>query len=62
MVARFSNKDPNLGKYWRTFAWSHGKCWYLLCPFVHFVVIWYIFPHFGILFQEKSGNPAVGKY
>jgi hypothetical protein len=22
------------------------------------VVIWYIFPRFGILYQEKSGNPA----
>jgi hypothetical protein len=25
---------------------------------VYFVVIWYIFPHFGILYQEKSGNPG----
>jgi hypothetical protein len=24
------------------------------------VVIWYIFPHFGILHQEKSGNPGPG--
>jgi hypothetical protein len=23
-----------------------------------FVVIWYIFPGFGILYQEKYGNPA----
>jgi hypothetical protein len=23
------------------------------------VVIWYIFPRFGILWQEKSGNPAL---
>jgi hypothetical protein len=23
---------------------------------VYFVVIWYIFPRFGILYQEKSGN------
>jgi hypothetical protein len=22
------------------------------------VVIWYIFPRFGILYQEKSGNPG----
>jgi hypothetical protein len=22
------------------------------------VVIWYIFPRFGILYQEKSGNPV----
>jgi hypothetical protein len=25
----------------------------------YFVVIWYIFPRFGILYQEKSGNPAL---
>jgi hypothetical protein len=25
---------------------------------VYFVVIWYIFPRFGILDQEKSGNPG----
>jgi hypothetical protein len=24
----------------------------------HFLVVWYIFPRFGILCQEKSGNPA----
>jgi hypothetical protein len=28
---------------------------------VYFVVIWYIFPGFGILNQEKSGNPAGDK-
>jgi hypothetical protein len=26
---------------------------------VYFVVIWYISPRFGILYQEKSGNPAL---
>jgi hypothetical protein len=25
---------------------------------VYFVVIWYDFPRFGILDQEKSGNPG----
>jgi hypothetical protein len=25
---------------------------------VYFEVIWYIFPRFGILDQEKSGNPG----
>jgi hypothetical protein len=30
----------------------------ILGRLVYFVVIWYIFPHFGILHQEKSGNPA----
>jgi hypothetical protein len=26
--------------------------------FVCFVVIWYMFSRFGMLYQEKSGNPA----
>jgi hypothetical protein len=30
----------------------------ILCPFGNVVVIWYIFPRFGIKCQEKSGNPA----
>jgi hypothetical protein len=25
---------------------------------IYFVIIWYIFFHFGMLYQEKSGNPA----
>jgi hypothetical protein len=25
---------------------------------VYFVVIWCIFPRFGVLYQEKSGNPG----
>jgi hypothetical protein len=29
---------------------------------VYFVVIWYISPRSGILYQEKSGNPVLGKY
>jgi hypothetical protein len=29
-----------------------------LWPFGNVVVIWYIFTHFGILCQEKSGNPG----
>jgi hypothetical protein len=31
---------------------------YFLRPFGNLVAIWYIFPRFGILCQEKSGNPA----
>jgi hypothetical protein len=26
---------------------------------MYFVVIWYISPRFGILYQEKSGNPGL---
>jgi hypothetical protein len=32
--------------------------WNILWPFGNVVVIWYIFPHFGIVCQEKSGNPG----
>jgi hypothetical protein len=35
----------------RRFARIYGR---LVC----FEVIWYIFPRFGILDQEKSGNPV----
>jgi hypothetical protein len=31
--------------------------WYNLWPFGNVVAIWYIFPRFGILCQEKSGIP-----
>jgi hypothetical protein len=27
-------------------------------PFGNFVIIWCIFPRFGTLYLEKSGNPA----
>jgi hypothetical protein len=32
--------------------------WHILLPFGNVVVIWYVFLRFGILCQEKSGNPA----
>jgi hypothetical protein len=31
---------------------------YILWPFGNLVAIWYSFPHFGVLCQEKSGNPG----
>jgi hypothetical protein len=33
--------------------------WYILWPFGNVVIIWYIFPCFGVLCQGKSGNPVV---
>jgi hypothetical protein len=33
--------------------------WYTLWPFGTLVVIWYIFPSFGILYQEIFGNPVL---
>jgi hypothetical protein len=35
--------------------------WYILWPFGNVAVIWFIFPHFGVLGQEKSGNPVCAK-
>jgi hypothetical protein len=32
--------------------------WYSKWPFGNLVVFWYIFPRFGILYDEKSGSPA----
>jgi hypothetical protein len=42
--------------------------WNILRQFVMFyghtygkmLAIWFIFPHFGIVYREKSGNPAIG--
>jgi hypothetical protein len=33
--------------------------WYILRTFGDFAVIRYIFPRFGKLYQDKSGNPAI---
>jgi hypothetical protein len=30
--------------------------------YMYIMSIWYIFPHFGMLYQEKSGNPDVHRY
>jgi hypothetical protein len=66
----FQTKNPNLGKFWRVLLWKillyFMTIWPILRPLqifyghlIYFVAIWYIFPRFGILDQEKSGNPAV---
>jgi hypothetical protein len=42
--------------------YGHLEYFTVICniswPFGNAVVIWYIFPRFGILCQEKSGNPV----
>jgi hypothetical protein len=64
----FQIKHPNLGKFWRVlqckilvYFMTIRSILLILEMFyghlVCFVVIWYIFPSFGILCQEKSGNP-----
>jgi hypothetical protein len=65
----FQTKNPNLGKFCEALLCKilayFMTSWSILRPLeifyfhlVYFVVILYIFPRFGILDQEKSGNPA----
>jgi hypothetical protein len=56
---------PWNGKCWYMYVF-YGHLEYFLAmrytyflPLGYFVVIWYIFLRFGILYQEKSGNPGV---
>jgi hypothetical protein len=45
------------------YIWSYETSyalWYGLCSFGNVVIIWYIFHRFGILSDEKSGNPVFG--
>jgi hypothetical protein len=71
-VARWfvsKTKNPNLGKFWWALDWKTLLCYLAICNIlrtfgifydhlVHFVLIWCIFPGFGITYQEKSGNPG----
>jgi hypothetical protein len=34
--------------------------WYILWPFDIFMVIWRSFRRFGMLYEEKFGNPVPG--
>jgi hypothetical protein len=66
----FKPKHPNLGKVWRALELKMLIHFMVICiilkPFGIFyghyvcnvVVFWYIFPRFGVLCQEKSGNPG----
>jgi hypothetical protein len=45
------------------FGWPwNGKYWYILWPFVifygHLMYFMVYLSHFGMLYQEKSGNPG----
>jgi hypothetical protein len=68
-MVSFQTKNPNLGKFWRVLLWKlllyFMTIWPILQPLEifyghlrYFVAFWYIFPRFGILDQEKSGNPG----
>jgi hypothetical protein len=66
----FQTKNPNVGKFWRVLQWKMLVYFMailsILQPFgkfyghfVYFPQFWYIFPRFGMLHQEKSGNPVL---
>jgi hypothetical protein len=68
-MVSFQTENPNLGKFWRALNWKVliyiMAIWNILHTFgifndtlVHFMFIWYIFSGLGIMYQEKSGNPA----
>jgi hypothetical protein len=63
-VARLFIFKPKLPIWVNLGGSCNGKSWYILLllnvfwwHLVYFVVIWYIFLRFGILYQDKSGNP-----
>jgi hypothetical protein len=67
----FPTKNPNLGKFWKVLQWTmmvflgpfclfYGQMVYLLsgqlvCTFYAHLIY---FSRFGMLYREKSGNPA----
>jgi hypothetical protein len=66
----FQTKNPNLGKFWRVLLRKILVYFMTILSILrplqilyghleYFVVIWYIYPRFGILDQEKSGNPTL---
>jgi hypothetical protein len=51
-------KNLNSGIFWSTLKWKFVVIFVTFYgQLVYFVVFWYIFPRFGILCHEKSGNP-----
>jgi hypothetical protein len=66
-MAYFRTKNPNFGSFLRDLQWKmlviFLAIWSILWPFgifcghlLNVVVMWYIFPRFGMLYKEKSGN------
>jgi hypothetical protein len=68
-MAHFQSKNPNSGKFWRFLQWKillyFMAIWFILLPFGifcgHFGIVYgYLanFSRFGMLHQERSGNPG----
>jgi hypothetical protein len=69
----FQTKNPNLGKFLTALDWkmliNFMAIWNILWTFwvfydhlVNFVFLRYISSGFGIMHQEKSGNPVVNRF
>jgi hypothetical protein len=67
MQGLFSNQTPSFFTFWKPFEWKILTSFITtLWPFalfygnlVHVVAISYThYPHYGTLYQEKSGNPG----
>jgi hypothetical protein len=55
-VARFKPKIT----IWENFGgYYNGRCWYMLWPIDLFYGRLVFFPCFGMLYEDKSGNPGV---
>jgi hypothetical protein len=58
----FQTKNPNLGKFWRVLQWNmlayFMDIWSILRSIGIFCGNLVYFSHFGMLYQEKSGNPG----
>jgi hypothetical protein len=62
----FQTKNPTFGKNWRVLQRKlfvyfiiFGLFTAVLYIFRSFGILWFIFPRFGVLHQETSGNPAM---
>jgi hypothetical protein len=57
----FKPRIPILGKFWGGLRMENVGIVFGQLEFytaIWFVALWYIFPRFGTLCQEKSGNPG----
>jgi hypothetical protein len=66
----FSNQKSKFGRalewkmpvFFMTILECFTVIWHILWPFGNVVVIWFIFPRFGILCREISGNPTPASF
>jgi hypothetical protein len=68
-MVSFQTKNPNFGKFWRALDWKmliyFMAIWNILRTFaifydqlVHLCSFGTFFSGFGVMYQEKSGNPG----